>query len=74
MTSVERIKQYGNLETEAHSHLTSKLMSVLFVPFGWPQEGVLCFENITLTYIKGHAPSLKQISFRTHAMEKVWND
>ena len=67
MTSVERIKQYGNLKPEAPSHATSKML----FPFGWPTEGIISFENITLTYIKGHAPSLKQITFKTHAMEKV---
>ena len=65
MTSVERIKQYGNLRQEAPEHISSCL------PDSWPQEGAITFDGITLTYRAGHAPALQNITFDIKPNEKV---
>ena len=65
MTSVERIKQYGNLDKEAVEHTSYPL------PQKWPSRGEIKFQNVTLTYVKEHKPVLKNLNFTIASGEKV---
>ena len=65
MTSIERIKQYAKLEPEAAEHNDYPL------PAEWPTGGAITFDNVTLTYIEGHQPAVKNVSFTIKSKEKV---
>ncbi len=65
MTSVERIKHYGSMKPEATEHIDYPL------PQDWPTAGAIVFDDVTLTYIDGHPPALKDVSFSICCKEKV---
>ncbi len=65
MTSVERIKEYGNLPSEAAQYTNYPL------PLHWPTEGAIAFHNTNLTYFKGNHKSLNNVTFSVASNEKV---
>ena len=66
MVSVERIKQYDNLELEAAEHSDQPL------PNNWPSnKGGIEFRHVTLQYDEGLAPALVDVSFIIENNEKV---
>ena len=63
MTSVERVMDYGELESEAD--LTSPKESTPF------SDGVIQFKNVWLKYSENSKPVLKDISFKSTKHEKI---
>ncbi|XP_005090015.1 multidrug resistance-associated protein 1 [Aplysia californica] len=66
IVSVERIKEYTELTTEAAWECFSHRS-----PLGWPQEGHIKFENLSLRYRDGLDLVLKAVSFDVQPGEKV---
>ncbi|XP_060531878.1 ATP-binding cassette sub-family C member 10 isoform X2 [Cylas formicarius] len=65
MIAVERINQYIN---------EIPLESTYFAidpPYGWPNQGVVGFNNVVLKYRQKLAPSLLGVTFETRPCEKV---
>nr|XP_045582319.1 ATP-binding cassette sub-family C member 4-like isoform X3 [Procambarus clarkii] len=67
MTSVERVIEYSNLEPEA-SLETEK--DKLPHP-GWPEHGIITFEDVSLQYSDNEPPVLKNLNFCIRANEKI---
>lgn len=69
LISVERLAQYypqadGGLEVE-------KQLSLVSVPYGWPAQGVIIFNNVFFRY-RDHLPySLVDVSFSTRPCERI---
>ena len=63
MTAVERVMDYGDLESEAE--LTSQKKNPPF------NDGVIQFVNLWLRYSETSMSVLKDISFKTKAKEKI---
>jgi len=65
MTSVERVISYTHIQQEPgydyHSH----------PPEDWPQNGQIKAKNLSLVYYQGGPEILKDVSFSTHAYEKI---
>ena len=68
MTSVGRILEYGQLESEE-----DESKEKIDVPDGWPEEGKIEFQNVSLQYNKEENLALSDISFRVKSGEKVQN-
>ena len=66
MTSVERIQSYTRLPQEADEHTDVQL------PPGWPANGKIVIEDMTLNYQLMEEPSLKNICLEIHDKEKVY--
>lgn len=60
MTSVERVSEYSNLDSEFSSGQQIE---------NWPNNGKVKFENVTMSY--GHEKVLKGISFTVNAGERI---
>lgn len=67
MTSVERINEYTQIQSEQSLHGESKIEP----PQNWPSTGKLEFQNVTLQYKSDNPPVLKNISFVFKEGEKV---
>ncbi|XP_042212324.1 ATP-binding cassette sub-family C member 4-like isoform X2 [Homarus americanus] len=67
MTSVERVIEYSHLEPEAPLE-TEK--DKLPKP-GWPEHGIITFEDVSLQYNETEAPVLKNLHFCIRANEKI---
>ncbi|ELT99037.1 hypothetical protein CAPTEDRAFT_212470 [Capitella teleta] len=67
MTSVERVKEYCQLESEAPLESAEDKKP----SDSWPQEGVLEAENLSLHYDKESPAVLKNLNFKINAQEKV---
>jgi len=67
MTTVERIIEYSQLESEAASvtPIDRKL------PPNWPSAGRIVAEDVVLRYSPGGRPVLKGINFEIQPSEKV---
>lgn len=65
MTSVERVLEYNNVETEPDRR------NVTTIPRNWPEYGKIVFENVTMKYNPDEAAVLKNISFTVHPREKI---
>ncbi|XP_067890479.1 multidrug resistance-associated protein 4 isoform X2 [Heterodontus francisci] len=65
MTSVERVLEYTELESEAswESHKPP--------PNGWPNHGSVVFENVTFGYSQDCEPVLKNLNLEIRSKEKV---
>ena len=63
MTSVERVMDYAELESEAN--LTSSKETTAF------RDGVISFQNVWLKYSENSKPVLKDISFKSTKHEKI---
>ena len=63
MTAVERVMDYGDLESEAE--FTSQKKNPPF------KDGVIQFVNLWLRYSETSMSVLKDISFKTKAKEKI---
>ncbi|KAK9891612.1 hypothetical protein WA026_015576 [Henosepilachna vigintioctopunctata] len=66
MIAVERVNQYI---TQVPSETTN--CALCDPPFGWPTQGVICFENVVLKYREHLSPSLNGVSFETRPSEKI---
>ncbi len=66
MNSVERIKEYLDVEQEA-----AAIVEKNRVPQTWPAEGSVEFVNYTTRYRKELDPVLKNLTFKIEAREKV---
>ncbi|XP_011301163.1 probable multidrug resistance-associated protein lethal(2)03659 [Fopius arisanus] len=67
MTSVERVLEYTNLESEpALESIPDKKPDE-----NWPQEGKIHFRNVYLSYAPGEPPVLKNLNFEIKKKEKV---
>lgn len=67
MTSVERILEYCNLESEAPRETDTK------PPDGWPPKGRIEFEKMSFRYHKSLPRVLHSISCSVQPSEKVNN-
>ncbi|KAH8878723.1 P-loop containing nucleoside triphosphate hydrolase protein [Thozetella sp. PMI_491] len=66
MNSVERIKEYLDVEQEA-----AAIVEKSRVPQDWPAQGSVEFVNYTTRYRKELDPVLRNLSFKINAREKV---
>ncbi|XP_023220573.1 multidrug resistance-associated protein 4-like [Centruroides sculpturatus] len=67
MHSVARILNYSKLKSEAsYESLPDKQP-----PADWPQNGEICFDNVSLQYSKDKNFVLKNLTFRIHSGEKI---
>ncbi|XP_015109425.1 probable multidrug resistance-associated protein lethal(2)03659 isoform X2 [Diachasma alloeum] len=67
MTSVERVLEYTNLESEpALESAPDKKPRE-----SWPEEGTIQFKNVYLSYAPGEPPVLKNLNFEIRKKEKV---
>ncbi|KAK7083945.1 Multidrug resistance-associated protein 4, partial [Halocaridina rubra] len=67
MTSVERVLEYSKLEPEAPLD-TEKDKSL---KQGWPEQGKIMFEDVSLQYGNNEPPVLKNLNFCIKASEKI---
>ncbi|XP_021104693.1 multidrug resistance-associated protein 4 isoform X2 [Heterocephalus glaber] len=65
MISVERVMEYTNLEKEAPWEYQKR------PPPGWPQEGVIIFDNMNFTYSLDGPVVLKHLTALIKSTEKV---
>jgi len=65
MTSVERVISYTHIEKEPGYANHSQ------PPENWPQIGQITAKNLGLVYYQGGPEILKDVSFTTHAHEKI---
>jgi ABC-type multidrug transport system fused ATPase/permease subunit len=65
MVSVERIKQYIEIEKEDLDKEDKKLDD------DWPKYGEIIFDHVTFAYDKSLPNVLKDVSFRIDPMEKI---
>ena len=69
MTSVERVMEYGRIESEAELKTSSENLKV---EDSWPTESaVLQFENVWLKYGEDENYVLKGLNFETKPREKA---
>uniref|UniRef100_F6T8N6 Uncharacterized protein n=1 Tax=Ciona intestinalis TaxID=7719 RepID=F6T8N6_CIOIN len=66
MTSVERIQQYYAIEPEAPHEVEGSSL-----PRGWPQYGIVTFDNLSYAHYKGGPDILHDIRANIRAHEKV---
>lgn len=64
MTSVERVKEYIDIQPEADK--TNKKP-----PKSWPEEGTIKFDNTSLRYASNEPYVLKNLSFKINSAEKI---
>jgi ABC-type multidrug transport system fused ATPase/permease subunit len=67
MTSVERLKFYGSLESEKDIFVTPAAAAAT----DWPQKGEVVFDRVVARYASHLPPILKGISFRVPAGSRV---
>ena len=67
MTSVERVLEYSNVESEPPLESTPDKKP----PDTWPEEGKIEFKNVSLRYDPAEAPVLKNLNFVIYPQEKV---
>ncbi|XP_028408178.1 multidrug resistance-associated protein 4-like isoform X2 [Dendronephthya gigantea] len=65
MTSAERVLAYTKIEPECGQDEPKT------PPENWPHAGEVVFKEVSLSYYKGGADSLKNISFKINSSEKV---
>lgn len=65
MTSVERIFEYKNVETEPVRQQLS------FLPRNWPEFGNIIFQNVSMNYNPEETAVLKNLNFTISSKEKV---
>lgn len=65
MISVERVIEYTNLEKEAAWEYQKR------PPPGWPQEGMIVFDNMSYTYSLDGPLVLKHLTALIKSREKV---
>lgn len=69
MISVERVNQYSP-ETDETFEIEEQKYSIA-VPFGWPAQGVISFNNVFFRY-RNHLPySLTNVNFTTFPAERI---
>jgi len=66
MNSVERVKEYAVLESEAPAIIPDKRP-----PPNWPAEGRIIFENYSVYYKSKEKPALRDLNFTIKAGERV---
>ncbi|CAK9828719.1 Probable multidrug resistance-associated protein lethal(2)03659 [Anthophora retusa] len=67
MTSVERVLEYTNIESEPPLESTPEKKP----KEDWPQEGKIDFRNVSLRYDPAEAPVLKNLNFVIYPQEKI---
>ncbi|XP_045480272.1 ATP-binding cassette sub-family C member 10 [Harmonia axyridis] len=65
MIAVERVNQYVTQVPPETTYFSCE------PPFGWPNQGVVHFENVVLKYRENLPPSLAGVSFETRPSEKI---
>lgn len=67
MNSVERVRQYMNVEQEAPAHIVETMPEA-----AWPEKGAVRFKKLSISYNKdGSAPVLRKISASVKPKEKI---
>ncbi|XP_069950148.1 ATP-binding cassette sub-family C member 4-like isoform X3 [Cherax quadricarinatus] len=67
MTSVERVMEYSHLEPEAPLETDKDKLPHA----GWPEHGIITFEDVSLQYNENDPPVLKNLNFCIKASEKI---
>nr|ASS36021.1 ABCC4 [Samia ricini] len=67
MTSVERIEEYSNIESEPPLESDGDLKP----PPSWPESGAIQFRHVFLYYAPGEPPILKDLNINIKPKEKV---
>lgn len=65
MIAVERVQQYLNLPKEPNAD------GIADAPFSWPHQGVIKFQNVSMSYREHLIPALNDISFETATYERL---
>uniref|UniRef100_A0A1L8DUP1 ABC-type xenobiotic transporter n=1 Tax=Nyssomyia neivai TaxID=330878 RepID=A0A1L8DUP1_9DIPT len=65
LIAVERVGQYCELEEEVNAD------GSVDPPFGWPCQGVVCFDSVVMKYRDHLPPALKRVTFETSSFERV---
>uniref|UniRef100_A0A1A9WKS6 ABC-type xenobiotic transporter n=1 Tax=Glossina brevipalpis TaxID=37001 RepID=A0A1A9WKS6_9MUSC len=65
LVAVERLYQYLKLDSEDRSE------ALVNPPFGWPNQGVLSFNDVQFRYREHLEPALKNLTFKTEAFERL---
>lgn len=67
MVSVERVLEYANLPSEDESGNAEKLKMAT----GWPKEGTIKFNDLSLFYNDESRPAIKNLNFTIKPKEKI---
>lgn len=67
MVSVERVLEYANLPSEDGSGNAEKMKT----PAGWPSEGTIKFNDLSLYYNDESRPAIKNLNFTILSKEKI---
>ena len=65
MTSVERVMEYSNLQSEPLNQGRKK------PPADWPSNGEIIYDDVSFSYDKSLSPVLNQLAFRIAPGEKI---
>jgi ABC-type multidrug transport system fused ATPase/permease subunit len=65
MNSVERVRQYMNIEQESPAHIPENKPAET-----WPDKGAVAFKNLSIAY-KGGPPVLKNVSLKIKPRQKI---
>lgn len=68
MTSIERICQYCELDQEAAARTD------VIPPDGWPSQGHISMQNVSLQYTKDSERALKDVNLEIKQNEKVYKN
>ncbi|KAF9110432.1 hypothetical protein BGX27_006342 [Mortierella sp. AM989] len=71
MVSVERMMEYSQVKPEESPRHIANPDGSSVVPNGWPSEAKVTFTDMSLTYPRGDAPVLKNISLDFKAGERI---
>lgn len=67
MTSVERVVEYAELESEAPWETEKK------PPHDWPKTGTITFDRVSFSYSANEPLILKNLTVVFASREKVWS-
>ena len=67
MTSVERITEFSHIESEKNLELPENRSP----PKDWPSQGAISLNDVSLAYVEGATPVLKNLTFDIKPCEKI---
>lgn len=67
MTSVERVDEYSHIESENNLELPEDRKP----PKDWPSKAAISLNDVSLAYVEGATPVLKNLTFEVKPSEKI---
>lgn len=67
MTSVERVDEFSHIENEKNLELPQNRSP----PKEWPSQGAISLDDVSLAYVQGETPVLKNLTFDIKPCEKI---